>query len=192
MEADWSAEIGAEAAEIVVPWQDWVDLRAGSDNLDGEKLQIPPEITDQPELAEALRSLNAPASRWMTSKCDFWRIESGDEAIDPFEFDAADLAGGKLCGCACYIDVLARDPQLFASFPAQENWLRGLTRRLRAQPLRHARVDLVLRAASYHDEPGFAMTAYAAGCGADDQAAQSAWSSALTQLVECLLQIGPS
>jgi hypothetical protein len=192
VEADWSVELGEGLAEIVVPWSAeglaWVDLRAPQ----ADSAAAVQDITlkeAQPALAAALEVLNEERSPWLTSKCDAWLIDCREESLDPYELDAADLAaqGAPLYGCGSYLDVLARDAGLFPSFEAHEMRLRTLTKTLRAQPLPHARVDLVLRAARLYAQEGFAITAYVTGCGPDAAAALQAWQCALAAMTQTLL-----
>ena len=191
MEADWSVEIGEGLPQIVVPWAagglGWIDLRTPGSDFDTAVRDIPLSEA-RPVLAAALRRLHATDSLWFTSKCDAWLIDGEDEMLDPYEFDAADLtaSGVPMQGCASYLDIIARDPAVFASFPAHENLLRTLTHLLRAQRLPHARIDFVLRAARVNDTDGFAFTAYVAGCGLDAAQAQQSWTSAWEHLMRAL------
>ena len=192
MEADWSMELGEGLAEIVVPWSAeglaWVDLRAPQADCAAAVQDIALKEA-QPALAAALEALNEERSAWLTSKCDAWLIDCREESLDPYELDAADLAaqGAPLYGCGSYLDVLVREGRLFSDFQWHEVLLRTLTETLRAQPLPHARVDLVLRAARLHDRTGFGITTYAAGCGLDAKMALEAWRTALLLLTGALL-----
>lgn len=201
MEADWSAEIAPDLPQIIVPWSAkdptsdetlaWRDLRLAGPQLDAAIRSIP-SAAAEPALAAALRTLHAHGSPWFTSKCDLWTTTpadsetSGTAAPDPYEFDAADLAPAPLYLCASYLDILSSTPDLFASFAAHENLLNQIVATLRAHPLPHARVDLILRAARVHATPGFAFTAYAAGCGLTAPDAHRAWEHALARLIAAL------
>jgi hypothetical protein len=194
MEADWSAEIAPGLPEITVPWSSdgseqtliWQDLRLAGPHLDAAIQSIPSAATE-PALAAALRTLHAPTSQWFTSKCDLWTSTPAEpDAPDPYEFDAADLAPAPLHLCASYLDILPTNTELFASFSEHEKLLNAITTTLRAQPQPHARVDLVLRAARIHNAPGFAFTAYAAGCGLTAPDAHRAWHLALARLIAAL------
>jgi hypothetical protein len=202
MEADWSAEIAPGLPEIIVPWSAeplaedpthasgetlaWCDLRHAGHHLEAA-IQSIPSAAAEPALAAALRTLHSPGSSWFTSKCDLWTTTPADpDSPDPYEFDAADLAPAPLHLCASYIDMLATDPALFASFAAHKALLDTLVAALRAQPQPHARVDLVLRAARIDNSPGFAVTAYAAGCGLTAADAHRAWQLALDRLIAAL------
>jgi hypothetical protein len=194
MEADWSAEIAPGLPEIIVPWSSdetdqtltWQDLRLAGPHLDAA-IQSIPSAAAEPALAETLRTLHAPNSPWFTSKCDLWTTTPADsDAPDPYEFDAADLAPAPLHLCASYLDILTTNGELFPSFSAYESFLNALTATLRAQPQPHSRIDFVLRAARIHDTPGFAFTAYAAGCGLTAPDAHRAWQQALACLTHAL------
>ena len=194
MEADWSAEIAPGLPEITVPWSAndsdptlaWQDLRLAGSRLD-DAIQSIPSAAAEPALAAALRTLHAPTSPWFTSKCDLWTTTPAEpDAPDPYEFDAADLAPAPLHLCASYIDILTTNPELFPSFSAHEQLLNAITNTLRAQPQPHTRIDLILRAARIHGAPGFAFTAYAAGCGLSATDAHLAWQQALARLITAL------
>jgi len=166
MEADWAVEIGPELPRIETHWPGFVDLRARPEDVD----RIP-EARENPALREALLVLNPAEARpaLFTSKSAVWELNRGE--IDPFEFDASPAEA--LAGVASWIDVISRDPRIFADFRIHEAWARRLTDALRVQPACHGRVDLVIRAATEND--GFGITLYAAGCGADSAAARAAW-----------------
>ena len=204
MEPDWPTKIPPSLPEIIDPWSaqtpaepptegptpddplSWRALRPAGPQLEAAIHSIP-SAAAEPALAAALRTLHAPGSPWFTSKCDLWTTAPSDpESPDPYEFDAADLALAPLHLCASYIDILARDPELFASFAAHEVLLQKLTTTLRARPQPHARVDLILRAARIHNTPGFAFTAYAAGCGLTANDAHLARQRALAHLIQAL------
>ncbi len=190
MEADWSVEIGPGLPEITVPWSaeglTWVDLSKVGPKLDSA-LQSIPAAAAEPALAHALRRLNATDSRWFTSKCDLWTSPPDDtEPLDPCEFDATDLAPAPLHLCASYLDILPRDESLFASFRAQETFLRTLVALLRSHPQPHGRIDFILRAARIDSSSGFAFTAYASGCGATPETAHQVWQQVLARLTTAL------
>jgi hypothetical protein len=165
MEADWSVEIGAGLATIDVPWSGFVDISGVAGVQIGARVS---EAAALPALAAALGRLNAAASPVFTSKCDTWPLDPLE--IDRYEFDAE--PGSSACGEACYIDVLARDAQVFASFTLHEVWVRAFASALSLVPLRPARAEMVLRAATLDGHPGFAVTLYAFGCGAEPGAAR--------------------
>jgi hypothetical protein len=170
MEADWSAEIGPGLPTIDADWPGFIDLRGHPEAL----LQIP-EAAPFPALREALTSLNAPNSPLMTAKCDIWTLNPDE--LDPSEFDCPQAEAST--GTACYIDILLRDPGSSKSFAHHETWVRAVTTHLRTLPITHGRVDLVVRAA----HPGFGITLYAAGCGTDTAAAQTAWEAVVRAAV---------
>ncbi|HZZ38278.1 MAG TPA: hypothetical protein VFE06_04030, partial [Acidobacteriaceae bacterium] len=114
MEADWAVEVGGEASWIEAEWAGLVDLRRDA----GVVGQIA-EAREHPALRAALLELNGRDSPVFTSKCDVWTI-AGE--IDPLEFDCA--AQEARVGMASYVDVLAREPGLFASFAGHEAWVR--------------------------------------------------------------------
>jgi hypothetical protein len=172
MEADWSVELGAGLPTIDVPWSGFADLSRLSRDEIASRVS---EAAECPPLSAALARLNAAGSPVLSSKCDTWSLDPSE--IDRYEFDAD--PGSSACGEGCYIDILARDAQVFASFTLHELWVRAFARALSAVPLRQARAEMVLRAASLHGQAGFAVTLYVFGCGADPAAARCAWAAAL-------------
>lgn len=170
MEADWAAEIGPRLDRIDADWPGYIDLRSQPDALSSI-----PEAAEGSALRETLTTLNGPESPVYTCKCDVWPLST--EELDPFEFDFA--ASEKPVGMAAYIDVVARDSSLFGSFERHESWARSTALQLRTIPVASGRADLVIRAAMVGNAAGFGLTVYAAGCGADAAAAQTAWEAIL-------------
>jgi len=170
MEADWSVEIGADLPVIVVPWEGFVDLRSEPMLASGL-----PETAAAPIMAQWLVRLNREASPVITSKCDLWRL-SQDE-IDPLEFDATREEAKH--GLACYIDIVAREASLFASFLAHEAWARSVTNEMRQIKLRQARADLVVRRAMVNEQNGYAVTVYVTACDANLSDAEYIFGAAL-------------
>lgn len=178
MEADWSVELTADDPVIVVPWSaasddprkcKFVDLRLGAHLVDEIE-----EARPVPELRAALLLLNSAASPLWTVKCDTWE---SDTPMDPYEMDAA--PEDTAFGAGSYVDLLARDNALQASFDRQERWVRTVTEALRAVPARAARVELVLRRAQVNHVAGYGVSWFVEGCGATAQRARQAWSEAL-------------
>jgi hypothetical protein len=170
VEADWSVEIGADLPIVAVPWEGFVDLRR--EPLLAQSLA---ETTTAPALAQMLVKLNAAAAPVFTSKCDLWTLAADD--IDPLEFEAS--REDAQVGTACYIDVIARDPTIFASFTLHEAWVRAATAELREMVLSQARVELVVREALVDDLEGFAVTLYTAACSSKEAGVQSTFRDAL-------------
>lgn len=174
MEADWAAEIGPRLDHIDPAWAGFIDLRTCPDAAE----QVP-ETAASAELRDALALLNAPDSPVFTSKCDVWTLASDE--LDPWEYDFP--PGEPRTGLAVYIDLIARDPEVFLSFERHEYWVRNTALRLRALPITGGRADLVIRAALDGEHAGFGVTLYAAGCGCDASAAKSAWEAILRATV---------
>ncbi|MGA7523537.1 MAG: hypothetical protein WBW84_13870 [Acidobacteriaceae bacterium] len=174
MEADWAVEVGGDAARIEVDWAGFLDLRRDAGLVD----RIP-ETRNHPALSAVLLELNSPESPMFTSKCDVWKLAAGE--IDPLEFDCE--AGEAQEGLAGYIDVIARNSGSLRSFAEHEAWVRRAALALRRETVRRGRVDLVVRAATAGGVNGFGVTLYAAGCGMDSSAAETAWGEILRRAV---------
>jgi hypothetical protein len=170
MEADWAAEVGADLPVIDADWTGLVDLRRDPAQVDSVL-----EVRGYAALRAALLRLNAPESPVRTTKCDVWTLDSGD--IDPLEFGCGLAA--NLVGLASYIDLVACDAAVFASFEQHETWAVAAVRQMRQAQIGPGRVDLVIRGAHRAGGGGFGLTLYVAGCGADAVAAQAAWGEAL-------------
>lgn len=174
MEADWAAEIGADLPSIDVPWECFVDLRDAPSAAEAVE-----EAIDHPALREALLTLNSKASPVFTTKCDVWTLSSSE--IDHDEF-ASHFENAQE-GFASYIDILQRDPDQFASFDFHERWSRSLTHHLQDLTLSNGRAEIVIRPANVDASPGYGLTLYAAGCGADALSAYAAWQAVLRAAV---------
>lgn len=165
MEADWAAEIGPRLDRIDVDWPGFIDLRRNPGAVDSIS-----ETAGAPEVRAALALLNAPDSPVFTCKCDCWSLPSDD--LDPREYDYPPEA--TFVGVAAYVDVVARDPEVFVSFDRHERWARSAALRLRQEEMANGRADLVIRPALDGEAAGFGLTLYAAGCGLDASAAEAA------------------
>lgn len=170
MEADWSAEIGADLAEIHISWDGFIDLRRSPADL-----HFISEAARFPALANALTALNDEASLLFTAKCDVWTMDEAE--IDPYEFAAP--PEDVRTGLASYIDVLEGSAGNFASFEFHESWAKQLANDLRRVSVNNGRVDVVIRAARTDDRAGYGITLYAAGCGSSSAAALANWESVL-------------
>jgi hypothetical protein len=170
MEADWAAEVGADLPVIDADWAGCMDLLANPEQVGRIE-----EAAQHPALREALLRLNAPESPVRTSKCDVWALDAAE--VDPPEFGC--VLNTTFVGLACYVDLVARDAELFGSFERHESWAVASVRRMRLAESGSGRVDLVIRAAHAAGRDGFGLTLYAAGCGEDARVAQAAWSAIL-------------
>ncbi|HZU09573.1 MAG TPA: hypothetical protein VFA02_06690 [Pseudacidobacterium sp.] len=183
MEADWSVEIGKGLPVIAAPWEGWIDLRKAP-----SRIREIPEALANPSLAQALAHLNSPQSPVFTSKCDRWHLPADE--IDPFEFDASQEESRT--GLACYVDILLRDQNAFASFGAHERWVLSASAALRQLPLPQCRADFVLRPAVFAHQEGFGITLYIAACSRNQATAQSIFESALNRTIAITIETSPS
>lgn len=189
MDADWSVEAGADLPGIIVPWSEadsglkYVDLRINPDAAFALA-----EVHTHPALGAALLRLNSAESAVFTSKCDFWALSS--EELDTLALELACHAPFAF-GCGCYLDILLRAPDLFASFAAQEHWMRTLCAALRsAESRRDVWVEFVLRPAHCEDRVGFAMTTYIFAGASSPSAAGSSLDATLSTVAGLLIS-GP-
>lgn len=169
MEADWEFEIGSDAPIIEADWDGFVDLR-----VETNRASQLPETRQLPGLADALTSLNALNSPVWTCKTDVFVPDQ----IDPDELDATSEEAAH--ALASYIDLLPCVDQRWDAPTKAEAACRELCARLRDVPMRHCRVDLIIRQARI--EPGLnnlGATAYFTACG-------SAESGARIRLAECI------
>jgi hypothetical protein len=172
MEADWEVEIGGSAPVIEASWPGFVDLQQSP-----QRAFSLPETADCPALAEALIQLNADGSSVWTSKCDLWPHLEPD-AFDPFELDAPPDHATHAVGC--YIDLLPRENQLWATPELAIATCQRVCALLRVHPLPCARLDLILRRAiPAPDQQGLGVTAYLTACGPSPSAATRTLADAL-------------
>ncbi len=192
MLAEWSAECTAEDPVLVVPWTDpnsgaaFVDLRASPRDFDAV-----PEAEQHPPLMQALRALNASHSPVFTAKCDAWPLdrEETEQLMVDLRTRPADPSAAAPAGFASYIDLVWREPSLFASFHRQEQMLRRLTRLAAPVQRPAAMLDCVLRPALLDlDGPreGFATSLYIKALGLSPQTAWKEWAAALAEVVALL------
>ena len=182
MEADWAVEAGGDAARIEADWAGLVDLRRDAAFVD----QIA-EARKHAALRAALLELNGPDSPLFTSKCDAWTL--AQDEIDPLEFDCA--PNETRVGLASYIDAIVLDRAIFASFEVHEAWVKRAALALREISAHRGRVDLVVRAATADGADGFGVTLYAAGCGVDSSAAETAWAEILRAAAVATMREAP-
>jgi hypothetical protein len=191
MLAEWSAECAPDDPVLVVPWSDpsdhtgncrFIDLRENPYDLDHL-----PEAERYPPLMQALRALNAPRSLFFTAKCDAWLLDTDE--LETLRINLDETFGDDPVGFSSYIDIIARDRSIFASFHRSEMLLQRLSRR--AEPLDHpyAMLDCVLRPALIDlsgPQEGFAISVYLKALGPDHPSTLETWASALESTVSLL------
>ncbi|WP_420236801.1 hypothetical protein ACOBR2_14340 [Telmatobacter bradus] len=187
MEADWEVEIGGDGPVIEARWAGFIDLRTAPQRID--ELE---EARKFPPLGEALVALNAPGSPAWSAKCDVW-LQLEKDTWDADELDAP--ADEAFYAAAGYIDLLATEEKA----ALDEAFCRKLVRALRAEPLTHCRVDLIVRRAwmsTTLPDPATAsapfstgLTAYLTACGASEESAQNRLANCL-RLLAHILQTG--
>lgn len=182
MEADWEFEVAADAPGIHAAWEGYVDLSREPDRA----AQLP-EAGRFFALAPALVRLNHAASLVRTFKCDVWEVES----FDPDELDAPHESAAT--ALACYIDLLAAGSSAWSTLDRAADWCRRLCAALRAEPLRSARVDLVIRRAFIAPERvDLGITAYLIACGATQTDAEASLGAALRVFADAVCPSAPA
>jgi hypothetical protein len=170
--ADWEFEVGEGAPVIEAWWPGFIDLRRSP----GSIVEIA-EAGALPTLGDALIGLNARSSPVWTSKCGVWTKDDG-ELFDVDEFDAP--PGGTAHTHGCYIDLLRRGEEQWASADAIADVCRHWSANLHALPLRSCRADLIIRRAFTPPERmHLAVTAYLTGSGSTSEEARAALEAAL-------------
>jgi hypothetical protein len=151
MDVDWEVEIGAGAPVIEASWPGFIDLR----NQPARIGEIAEAAAFSP-LARLIAAVNAPDSRFWTSKCDLWQPEPA--------------------ALACYVDVLPREGLVFAEWKKAEEWCRACVAKMQSTELAETSsggcvdsivedgpeitIALVIREANVGETEGFGVTAY--------------------------------
>ncbi len=71
MRVDWSADIGADAPQIELPWEGWVDFGAAGTGAAQGLPEDLPEVRAYPELLDLLRAVNGRDT--VSTKVDVFR-----------------------------------------------------------------------------------------------------------------------
>jgi len=180
VEADWEVEIGGDAPIIDACWEGFVDLRFDAGlrpEVYRDRARGLAESADVSGLAEALVRLNGLRSLVWTSKCDAWPV------LDTNAFDAGELDAPPdeaTHAWACYVDLLPKSDQQWITPAMAVYWCKACCARLRAVPLTHCRVDLIVRRAmTAPDLLDHGVTAYLTACGESPESANAALAGAL-------------
>ena len=201
MDADWSVELGADDPVLEFPWsspdgsQQYIDLRKQP-----ELLSAIPEATDNPELGEFLREINAQPSPWTTVKCDVWLDDDLGEAEAIYD------ATVKFC---CYVDLITSDIAARLSFERHEAWVKSAARKLDTEDEEPIACEFIVRRCWYHPEaegersnagrsvadaessPGFYVTLYVFGYGRNEAEARTHWEAGLRRVTSVLTAAVP-
>lgn len=193
MYADWSVELGADAAVLSVPWHDeagrlaYVDLRAHP-----EQISLVPEAMQHPILEQVLLALNEARSSISTAKCDVWPLDADDVASCADLLDLLHTPEHPHFGFGSYIDILFRNEDIFTSYDEHMEILPTITRAAAALDLPEATMELVLRLCTLGNSntlPGYATTVYTYGVGTTAESAYRNWSEALAAITSLLLRV---
>jgi len=176
MEADWEFEIGGGAPVIEAYWPGFVNLR-------DEPLRVN-EIAETrvlPELREALLRLNQPGSPVWTCKADVFV----PEPVDPDEMGAG--SEEAKFAIACYVDILMRGDLIWNLPVRAEQSCRELCARIKQNPLRCCRVDVVIRRARIAEVNDLGATVYLTACGETSMEAGRRLSECLAAVVRLIV-----
>jgi hypothetical protein len=199
MDADWSVELGADDDALEFPWaspdgsQSHLDLQRHP-----ELLAEIPEAAQFPELAGFLCALNGPESQWLSAKCDVW--------IDGELGEAEAIHDAKLKLCS-YVDLIFRYEDERFCFDRHEQWVKSAARELSVGGLPVA-CEFIVRRCWYRPEasdlrafddtlspggenlqPGFYITFYLFGYGANEHQARERWGEGLRRVTSVLAQL---
>ncbi len=192
MHAEWTAECSAEDPMLVVPWADSDQPGLHFVNLREEPYSIAeiPEADRFPDLARALRSLNANRSPFLTAKCDAWPISPRDGTeLEAMRKELMLFEDEATFAFTSYIDLLWRERAIFASAHQQQDRLDRLARRAAKLAHPESMLQCVLRPAMVDlgaPLEGFATTLYVTSLGSDAEIANRRWASALEDVVDLL------
>ncbi len=178
MDADWSVEIGEGLSWIDVPWEGWVDLREQATT--NEKVRTLTEVAAYPELADVLLEINSKHTSALTSKCDVFPIDIDNELPAMLDREELDQEEDVRCGLGSYIDMAFTIEEGVSNFAWCESLVRRIATELLAPiPMPRASVEIVIRRASFYTAPGYGLTIYAMGFGADLASARITWAKVM-------------
>jgi hypothetical protein len=192
MQAEFSVEIGPDAAALEIPWRSddgslrYLDLRAQPELL----LNIKEAHIYRP-LGEFLSSMNSAGSLLQSAKCDTWTTRKLEPEEEVF---------GSACKFASYVDLIFADDAPRFSFEQHERLGLAACKLLGKAPEISAAAEFVLRRCYFHDDDanlddsrdGYCLTLYASGYGDDEEEAQRRWTIGLKLLENALLQLSAS
>jgi hypothetical protein len=185
MQVDFAVELGPDDETLEIPWAAphsgprYYDLKRAPEAI--EQIE---EATKVPELRDFLVGVNSPKSVLESAKCDAWATTD----IHPEEeiFEAP-------CKFGSYVDLLLSDQSARFSFEDHERLLKRMTELLQRVPEIPASAEFLLRRAYYHENgdsrPGFYVTFYLFGYGADEAKARQQWAVALKLASNAMVQL---
>jgi len=200
MQADYSVEVGGDAAALEIPWRSadgavrYFDLHARPELL----LEIE-EARRFRELGEFLAVVNAPGSPLATAKCDVWATH---------ELNAEEAIFGAPLKLASYVDLVFNGEERL-SFPQHEEFARALCALLNKAPEIPSAAEFVIRRCYFHDpnddpndspsEPGvpagadsqdgYCVCFYLSGYGDEETDARQRWNIGMKLVQNAILQL---
>jgi hypothetical protein len=169
MQADFAVELGADDEVLEIPWQGegrtYCDLKRHP-----ELLAQVEEARRVPELGQFLKTINSPAGRLETAKCDAWLSTDMNAEEEIFS------ATFKFCS---YVDILFADEATRASFSEHEQFGKRVSDLLKRAPEVRASAEFLIRRCYYQKEKsqqeGLYVTYYLLGYGNDEAEARQRW-----------------
>jgi len=200
MQADYSVELGGDAAALEIPWRShdgaarYFDLHARPELL----LEID-EARRFRELGEFLAVVNAPGSPLASAKCDVYATR---------ELNAEEAIFGAPLKLASYVDLVFIGEQRF-SFPANEDFARALCALLNKAPEMPSAAEFVIRRCYFHldvarppsaespsgeaaavdSQAGYCLTFYLSGYGDEETDARQRWNIGMKLVQNAILQL---
>jgi len=184
VQVDYAVELGRDDPVLELPWTApqggprYYDLKRHP-----ELLAEIEEAVRVPELGEFLSTVNAPASRLESAKCDAWFSSEMDPDEDIF------AAAWKF---GCYVDLVLGGEERF-SLTAHVKLAERLTELLRSVPEIPAQAEFMVRRAFFKDGQdvgkGYYVTSYLFGYGPDEAHARKRWGMALKLVQNAIGQV---
>jgi len=199
MDAEFSVELGPEAAALELPWsssdgrQRFYDLRARPELL----LEIG-EAADNRALGEFLTSINASAGALQSVKCDTWFSS---------EITEEEKIYGTALKYGSYVDLVFTSEAARREMEAHEKFGRALCALLAKAPSISVAAEFVLRRCYVHtaalaagklpaqdapgadSEEGYAISFFLTGYGDEEDEARQRWMIGLKLVENAILQL---
>jgi hypothetical protein len=195
MDADFSIELGPDAAALELPWRDdeggmqYVELR-GATPIE-QCIEAICEARDFPSMHRFLVAVNSELSAWQTAKCDLWYA-----ACSPDE----NLYGAG-CEHGSYVDFVLAQPfaQRRNELELHVDCARRLAQMLEEDENLQATAEIVVRRCYFHtkgdmeeSDEGYCLTFFLTGYGSSAEEAAGRWEQGMDFAAHCWTRLGPA